>query len=231
MTQIYGIKLEYDVNPFQMRNLMAALPIEKQNRMNRFIHTADAVRTLTADILSRLLICNKLNIKNSDIQLMTNKYGKPLLQGNHGLHFNNSHSGQWVLSALSDSSIGIDVEIISEIDIDIADHCFSEQECLDLYAQKDVTRTDYFFNLWTLKESYIKAAGLGLSLPLSSFTIRIDNDVILLDTQNEFNNCYFKQYSIDSAYKVSVCSQQDRFPERVVLINFNEMYEQFIGYL
>ncbi|WP_438348551.1 4'-phosphopantetheinyl transferase family protein [Paenibacillus sp. FA6] len=231
MTQVYGVKLMNGIDPLQMQTLMATLPMEKQDRIHRFIHRDDAVRTLTADILSRLRICNKLNIKNSDIQFIHNKNGKPLLHGNDGLHFNNSHSGQWVLCALSDSPVGIDVELISDIDFDIAEHCFSEQECHDLYAHREDNRQDYFFDLWTLKESYIKAVGIGLSLPLSSFTIRKDDHHILIDTQHAFNNCYFKQYSIDPAYKVSVCSQQDTFQEKVVQITFTEMFHQFMDCL
>ena len=231
MIQVYGVKLAYDVDPLQMQSLIAILPTEKQKRINRFIHKEDAVRTLTADILSRLMICSRLNIKNSNIQLIHNKYGKPLLQGNDRLYFNNSHSGHWVLCAISDSPVGVDVEIISEIDFDIARHCFSEQECLDLFAHKEEARKDYFFDLWTLKESYIKAVGLGLSLPLSSFTIRKDRHRIHLDTQNEFNNYYFKQYPIDPAYTMSVCSQQDHFKERPILITFDELYHRFMEYL
>ncbi|MNJ41990.1 4'-phosphopantetheinyl transferase sfp [compost metagenome] len=72
---------------------------------------------------------------------------------------------------------------------------------------------------------------MGLSLPLESFTIRIDNDGIELNTQNEFKHCHFKQYDIDPAYKMSVCAQHGRFPDNVRLLDINELYKLFLAYV
>ncbi|MFX3636545.1 MAG: 4'-phosphopantetheinyl transferase superfamily protein [Candidatus Pristimantibacillus sp.] len=233
MMEICGVKLQWDVDLVKMNHLVSVLPIEKQQRVRRYIHREDALRTVTADILSRSMICRSLNIKNADIQLVHNEYGKPFLSGvTTKLQFNNSHSGQWAVCALSHAAVGIDVEQISEIDMDIAKHYFSEQEYSDLCDHADDQRLDYFFDLWTLKESYIKAAGMGLSLPLKSFSIRKDNDAIALHTLNELKFCSFKQYPIDSSYKMSVCAQHgEEFPEQVTIRSFDELYEEFMNYL
>lgn len=232
MIEIHGVKLQQDVDLLKMNHLISILPIEKQQRVRRYIHREDALRTVTADILSRSMICGSLNIKNDEIQLEHNEYGKPFLSDQHTLQFNNSHSGQWVVCALSQAAIGVDVEQISDIDLDIAKYYFSEQEYSDLYERADDWKLDYFFDLWTLKESYIKAAGMGLSLPLKSFTIRKNNDAIVLDTQNEMKHCFFKQYPIDSSYKMSLCAQNgEQFPEQVTIISFDELYEEFMRYL
>ncbi|MFD3259118.1 4'-phosphopantetheinyl transferase superfamily protein [Paenibacillus lentus] len=231
MTEIYGVQLEPNLTSLPIWSLIDVLPIERQERIHRFMRKEDALRTLTADILSRLLICSRLNMKNRDIRLIQNAYGKPLLEGESGLHFNNSHSGEWVVCAIDDSPVGIDVEKVADIDFSLAKRFFSEQECFDLYMRQGGARLRYFFDLWTLKESYIKAAGMGLSLPLDSFSIRVGQERIELNTRNDFKNCSFKQYDIDSSYKMSVCAQHDRFPDDVRMLGLDELYEQFLVYV
>jgi len=62
---------------------------------------------------------------------------------------------------------------------------FSKEEASDLFAKEDNEKTEYFFELWTLKESYIKADGRGLSLPLNSFFFRIENDNVIFVSESE----------------------------------------------
>lgn len=231
MIQVYGVKLTQEPDPLLEHKLLEALPIEKQEKIRRFFHRADALRCMMADILSRYMICRTLAIKNSEIQLHVNPFGKPLLSGNTGCHFNQSHSGQWIVGALSASSCGIDVEEIREPDMDVAEHCFAEQEFRDLQKVPADRRAEYFFDLWTLKESYVKASGFGLSVPLNSFAIRKQPTGISLNTEQEFRNCRFKQYFIDPAYKLSVCAEGGNFPEHVELIGQEQLYIDFMNYL
>lgn len=225
--EIYAVKLPLETNDQVILKLMSTLPAEKQERINRFVRREDTIRTLTAEILSRLAICHRLSIKNNAIKLEYNQYGKPLLKGNMNLYFNNSHSGQWVVSAISSSLVGVDVERISEVDLGIAERFFSPWEYNDLMQKDGEVRRNYFFDLWTLKESYIKAVGMGLSLPLSSFTIKVKADNISISTQNKFDCNFFKQYAIDSTYRLALCASNNRFPDQVELVSFNEMAEVF----
>ncbi|MNZ41675.1 4'-phosphopantetheinyl transferase sfp [compost metagenome] len=231
-TQVYGLQLQEDMASSPLLELVTTLPEEKQHRIGRFVHVEDKVRALGADILSRFLICSTLGITNSEISLVQNDYGKPLLKDINHLHFNHSHSGCWVVSAISDQLIGIDVERIHELNLDIAKHCFSAQEFQDLDSLPDnQSKLEYFYDLWTLKESYIKAVGMGLSLPLSSFTIRKKGRSIQLTTSNTFNRCSFKQYTADSSYKISICAQREQIQDELVLISEDELYSHFINYL
>lgn len=242
MIQIFVVSIESltkseGITPAQWNTLMSALPVDKQQRIHRFIHREDAVRTLIADILSRWMICCELGIKNREIQFTTNTYGKPLLQNRDNLHYNQSHSGNWVASALDYSPVGIDVEEIGQTDLDIAEHFFSRQECRDLFALEASEQREYFFDLWTLKESYIKAVGSGLSLPLDSFTIRRDHhtDSFALDvahcTKVDFHPCHFRQYPLDPAYKLSVCAKSESFPVMPDILHFDELYRCFLDML
>lgn len=228
MLEIYMTPLQHNMNPLHFENLLRLLPLLKQNKIRKFARREDAYRSLTADILSRWLICDYLGIANEELQIMQNAYGKPILQGNKGLHFNHSHSGQWIVSAISDAPVGIDIEQMSDIDLGIADRFFSEQEVMDLREIPLEVRFDYFFELWTMKESYIKAEGRGLSLPLSSFTVSKQHGHIHLDTENSFQRCFFKQYAPDPLHKMAVCAQSADFPEQPRFIDFDELYRRFM---
>lgn len=105
-----------------------------------------------------------------------NDHGKPALdpaQNSRGLYFNLSHSGDRLVLAISKlETIGVDIESsdkprrVSRI----AQRFFSRQEAADLLALNQSQRLHRFYQLWTLKEAYIKACGLGLAIPLQQFS-------------------------------------------------------------
>ncbi len=205
MINIYAIKIHKKIDQGTFDSLMSLVSIEKRDRIMRFKLFNDAHRCLLGDLLARYTICNKLNIKNDQLEFGCNKYGKPILLKPEGLHFNISHSGDWVVCAVDTQPIGIDIEVIKPIDFNIAERFFTENEYSDLMNQNENDRLKYFYRLWTLKESYIKAAGKGLSIPLNSFAFTIKHQDILLTTDNEFEASSFWQHSIDKEHIISVC--------------------------
>ncbi len=142
---------------------LRAQGIKHEKSRQTFMLTKSALRI----ILGTYLECHPLSI---DFQV--NAYGKPYLLG-HPVHFNVSHSGDYALIALSESPIGIDLELIRE-DFDwqeIAPLCCTASEWQWLNQFSTVEARQCFYALWTRKEAYTKARGLGLSLPLTSFTV------------------------------------------------------------
>ena len=122
------------------------------------------------DILARYLQC-----KPKELSFSINKYGKPVIDGQKR-EFNLSHSGNYVLIAVAqERKVGIDVEKIrSNMEIEnMASRFFSPIEASELMALPPEQRDLAFFNCWTRKEAYIKAQGLGLSLPLDSFDVSL----------------------------------------------------------
>jgi 4'-phosphopantetheinyl transferase len=67
--------------------------------------------------------------------------------------------------------------------------------------------TDKFFEYWTLKESYIKFVGVGLSMPLNEFCIEFLRDEIRVA------DVYLKQYELGAGYKMAVCAGHKDFPD------------------
>jgi 4'-phosphopantetheinyl transferase len=98
-------------------------------------------------------------------------------------------------------------------------------------AVEDHRRLELFFKLWTLKESYIKATGKGLSRPLNTFSFDLTSGVPALDSGlGEDEGEYFcKLFDWDRHYQVAVCSRSALIPdaiEKIEMVSFcNEMLE------
>lgn len=107
-----------------------------------------------------------------------NEYGKPYIANpphNIDLRFNLSHTnGMAVLALALNRELGVDVEYLGrkETNTDIAERFFAPEEVLDFISQPEQQKSMRFLEYWTLKESYIKAIGMGLSCPLESFAFR-----------------------------------------------------------
>lgn len=106
-------------------------------------------------------------------------WGRPELSGPEGypwLRFNLSHTRGRVVCALArGAEVGVDVESTLRDGqlLEIAHRYFAPPEVEELFALEESARLPRFFDYWTLKESYIKARGMGLALPLSQFAFRI----------------------------------------------------------
>ncbi len=155
--------------------LRASLSVEEAQRASRFHFSLDRDRFIAAHGFLRAILARYLHCKPDQPTFSVNPYGKPALH-DHELEFNLSHSGDFALIAITrDSRVGIDVEhirqgISSQV---IAQQYFSKSEFSELQRLPLEQREAAFFTCWTRKEAYIKAQGLGLSLPLESFDVSL----------------------------------------------------------
>lgn len=225
MLEIYALQHKEPLNCERFNSLLSYVSPEKKNRINRYINPSSAQQALMSELLVRSIIHDKLHMRNSDIRFGKNEYGKPYLMGKNDFHFNLSHSGDWVVCAVSDSVVGIDVEKIKPTDYNISKRFFSQDEHEYLVCQKERQRLDTFYDLWTLKESYIKAVGKGLYMSLNDFSIVIYNGLIYLKHQIENHLFNFKQFTIDIRYKLSVCLKSEFKDEELSVISMPDFLE------
>ncbi|KPJ64908.1 hypothetical protein AMJ44_11945 [candidate division WOR-1 bacterium DG_54_3] len=205
MLEVYAVKQEEKVDDLKYEKLLSCISEEAKSQVKRFKKWEDAQRKLIAETLIRSITRKKLNLKNDAILFEKNDYGKPFLKNRPDFHFSISHAGAWVVCAVSEKEIGIDVEKVAPIDFEIAKKLFSKEEYDELMLREGKERLDYFYSLWTLKESYIKAVGKGLSMPLNDFTISIKHKKIVLRSNIQDGSYNFRQFEIDKGYKLSVC--------------------------
>jgi 4'-phosphopantetheinyl transferase len=154
---------------------------EERERQQRFHFQRDRRQYFVARVLSRTMISQFSGCSPGEITFIRNKYGKPEIAEPAGLpfRFNLSHtSGMVVCAVARDDAIGVDVEALDRnVATDsVARRNFASAEFDALKRQSSDRRTAYFFQLWTLKEAYIKARGQGLSIPLKDFSFEIPSD-------------------------------------------------------
>jgi len=222
MTKIFAYKISDKLTETKFRELMSFLSDTEKDRVNNFKKRPDAEVILLSRYLLRQNISFYTGIDPREINFTVNSSGRPVLKYPQvpNLFFNMSHSGDWIVGALSfDKQIGIDIEKIRPIDITIAEDYFSAQELKYMNSRKD-SCLDNFFKIWTLKESYIKAIGKGLYYPLKNFYFEFGpKNEINIKPKKEVGDWNFKFYNIDPCYKFAVCQDRDKFSDKVEFLD------------
>ena len=159
---------------------MALLTPEEREKHGRFHFARDRRRYLMTRWLIRSLLSRYAPIAPRDWRFETNAYGRPrianALPQAKRLRFNISHSASLVVAALAvEREVGVDVEHTARnAPLEVAGHFFSAKEAQALQQLPAAQQPSRFWDLWTLKESYIKARGMGLSIPLDRFSFDLD---------------------------------------------------------
>jgi len=154
----------------------AVLSDEERTRRDRFVFPEDRRAFTAAHALLRTALSRYGARPPREWRFETTPHGKPFLApaqaGHPPLTFNLSHTRTTVACAVATGAdLGIDVEECGRPadGLGVAERYFTaaEQRLLAACPREDVDAR--FVELWTLKEAYIKAVGLGLRLPLDSF--------------------------------------------------------------
>lgn len=226
--KIYAVKI-LNISEEKLYKLCLLIDSEKRYKIKKFINKKDKIRTLIGEILIRMIIIEKLKIGNKSIKFSKNQYGKPYLKDYPNFNFNISHSGEYVLCAVDDKPIGIDVEEIEHIEYkDIAKRFFTTEE-FDYIVNQDLNfHLNRFYEIWILKESYIKCCGQGLSMPLKSFSIEVDQyENIKVAGNNEYKEHIFKIFDIELGYKVAICSLNKEISNNITIVNQNSLIQKY----
>jgi len=170
-----------DVSQLDINQTQHSVSLDRIKKTARYIHQKDKKLSIGAELLLKYSL-NQINIFNPVIS--HDQYGKPFLVNHPRVHFNLSHSEEYVACAVSDSPVGVDIERVREIELDIARHYFFGSEYQQIQDSPHQLRT--FYQFWVLKESYMKMTGLGFRLGLDEFSIKINNSS--LDNNTPDNN-------------------------------------------
>lgn len=221
--EVYAIKNSDHIRNETYRALFHTLSPDRQDYVSKFRRASDYQRSVLGDAMVYRILRDKLGLDPMNIEIVRNAYGKPFLKDHDNLHFNVSHSGHWIVCAVSHEPVGIDVEKIEAIDMDIAKRYFHKTEFNSLLSCDPSVRLSRFFDLWTLKESYIKAVGKGLHLPLDSFALALQDGEWDPIVGEDGETYYFKQYAVEEGYKLSVCGISRHFPKNVHFVTAEEL--------
>lgn len=169
-----------------------------QDKINSYIRWEDAQLSLLGRVILFKAIEQIYKIIPHSRDIMLTEYNKPYFKDSP-VQFNISHSGEIVICALCEGSqLGIDIEIISDIEINDFKWQMTENEWLTVTSSSK--RMESFFDYWTQKEAVIKTHGHGLSIPLKTF--EIVEGTASINEQNYF----LKEIKIDEKYKCYISS-------------------------
>jgi 4'-phosphopantetheinyl transferase len=202
-------------DPQLLHSYQALMTSDEHERQQRFHfekgrHEYLVTRALVRTVLSRYVVAAP-----HDWRFVSNTYGRPEIAS--PLHlpplcFNLSHTDGLIVCVVAlDREVGVDVENLNRPGetVEIADHFFSPTEVAALHALPPEAQRQRFFAYWTLKESYIKARGMGVSLPLDQFSFHLDTRCPIRISfeprmQDNPHSWQFAQFQITSQHLVAV---------------------------
>lgn len=206
--QVWTISIKQH-NSFLLTHYYPVLSKEEIYKSKRFYHEKDRQCYLIRRIMIRLLLAQKLDCLAKDIQFREGENKKPALSlPEAAIHFNISHSGDYIAIALAKGPIGIDVEKIN-LGFQyqgIMDHYFTPEEQRFILSDKNEALSKFFL-LWTRKEAYVKYTGEGLLGDLQELPklINLPNDIGVSRKDDTFFRVQTKQ--LTNEYFMSlVCS-------------------------
>lgn len=195
-THIFRISVD---NHFQKikKQLAEVLSEREQEKAGRMFIQKDKERYAVSKFCLRTVLSLFLNQSPNEVEFIFHEHKKPTVKG---IEFNISHTGDYVLIAISPKPVGIDIEYLNkEFDFkSILDITFSKTE-IDFIGSNTVDPTN-FYVMWTRKEALLKASGEGIS-----------DNLHLIDCMSEYlerNKGVFKirTFMIDENYVVSTAT-------------------------
>lgn len=163
-------------SPGGLERAWSVLDDTERQQAERFVFAPDRLHYTVAHGLLRFTLARYLPQSARELSFVRTAQGRPELRlsaGQAALRFSLSHTRGLVGCAVTQvHDIGFDLEWVGRsAPFDVADRYFDASEVASLRELAGDARNERFFTIWTLKEAYSKARGLGLALPLSAFAV------------------------------------------------------------
>ncbi|MGN5755667.1 4'-phosphopantetheinyl transferase family protein [Acinetobacter calcoaceticus] len=191
-------------------------------RYNQY-HPKAARLFLISRVLVKTVLADKLGISPYEVNIQLHPNGKPFVQGSKAVYFNLTHSADVIILAVTEEGeIGVDIEKVDrEFEWMRVDSVLDLSE-IEWIKEKELTDSSSvfqrFFQIWTLKESYIKCTGEGMSRHLKKLNFHVlPEHIQFLDSTNDAQKTgeyYFESYIYESNFIFSICLQQSHNLER-----------------
>jgi len=177
---------------------------EERKRLNAFRFDEHRQEFGTTRALVRTALSAQCAVRPADWRFVTNAWGKPEVEAPQGLEFNVSNCPGLVVCLIAwGYAVGVDAESFARADeiLELREQVFSPAELAQLEALSPAEKPQHALALWTLKEAYTKACGMGLSIPMRKFSflfddagaIRLELDAELNDTSGRWRFCLLEQ--------------------------------------
>lgn len=203
------------------------LSYDERYQMQRYMFIDDKLRFLITRALVRTTLSRYQSILPQEWYFSKNHYGKPIINNlvlqKQRISFNVSHTRDLILLGITcEHEVGVDVENIHQVPpYEIMDQFFSPAETLTIQKLPVNRQAEYFFKHWTLKECYLKARGVGLSVPLDlvSFLVQKKKIHVFIDSQlrDKAQNWKFWQFQPSPQHIASICISSSAFKNQSII--------------
>ncbi len=152
-------------------------------------------------------------LKERGMEYEIGEWGRPTLKYYPGIYFSLSHSGDYAICSIGEQQVGNDIEFIKEGRLKVADRFFCEEEKEWVYAAKNEQEIEKrMFRIWTIKESFLKVTGRGMSLPLQDFTVLMEEENRRIKIRQTVEAKYFhvREYDDIAGYRVALCCKETK---------------------
>lgn len=167
---------------------------------------------LTGEALVRYVLNKYWHIAPFSYRILRQEKGKPYLEGVSDLFFNISHSGDYLVCAFSDRVVGIDIEKRQKARMEVASRFFHPLEIEQLKSVSVERKDRLFYDFWSVKESFLKYTGTGLTRPLNSFQVTFEERGIFLHEGDKKLPLEVRECPVDHRYSCFVCGRQKEPP-------------------
>ncbi|MDR1550289.1 MAG: 4'-phosphopantetheinyl transferase superfamily protein [Hungatella sp.] len=208
-TWVYAINVDQILDePELFRNKISR---ERYEKMLRYHNRLDKMLLVGNEILFEYGISRYFpEVAFSEWKRHVDAAGKPYVEGPRQLYFNMSHAGTYSVCAFSKNPVGVDIEKIRPVDLSIAERHYCHSEYEEIMRHQGNEQIKRFYQYWVLKESFTKAVGLGLSIPLNVFSFDTGEDDGVLYVEHSINRGKYlsQQFPFrDIRYEMALCIQ------------------------
>ena len=172
-------------------------------------HHKDKCRSLGAGIVLDYAL-QQYGLRERQMDYAIGQWGKPFFKEYPQLHFSLSHSGDYAICSIGKTPVGNDIEGIKSGHLKVADRFYTPKEREWMYEAVTGPEIEKrMFRIWTVKESFLKATGRGMSFSLLDFSVLFgEQGVVTVEQTLEEASFHGREYRQIPGYCVCVCCHQ-----------------------
>ena len=226
--KIYYTKIEQFP---EMETILKFLPTERIEKAARMKNEKSQQQSAAAGLLLEYAF-REMGFSGSRLTFLKNADGKPYVKELSNVYYNLTHAGECAALVIDKYPVGIDIEGTKERSRKLAERFFSEEEKECLLKQWS---DEAFTRFWTRKESFLKATGFGMRMPLDAFSTvkeKVEvNEKMPTDMVEMADLYYIESTSLEEGLWLSVCRKDVPFvnvEQYCVKKSMNEMIQALL---
>ncbi len=199
MNKVYFLNTDQFNNPDLYMKAYSFISDERRKKADSMSHRAGKFRSVGAGYLIALGL-QEAGLSPLEERIAFSTHGKPYLPDHPDIHFNVSHSGEYVVCAFADMTVGIDIEAIRIVKPELVKFIMNKTELQIYDSLPENEKQIYFFENWTGKEAFLKHIAKGLSIRPSA----------IYDTYKEkIESLNFYKWHDIPGYVINLCTAKE----------------------